>query len=113
MKICPPSIRNQANLKGTIRTLISDMINREFPQDDIVEMMQTSLCKPNDVTPTEHYERFVQLKKCADWTNGTCSVPTDQELKTYWGDVFAHAFIPVLMRAWNFCCRMLLRVVAE
>ena len=46
--------------------------------------MQTSLRKPNDVTPTEHYERSVQLKKCADWTNGTCNVPTDQEIKTYW-----------------------------
>jgi hypothetical protein len=21
---------------------------------------------------------------CCDWTNGTCNVPTDQELKTYW-----------------------------
>ena len=76
--------RNEAGFKGTIRNLITDTINRDFPRDDIVEMMQTSLRKPNDVTPTEHYERFVQLKKCADWTNGTCNVPTDQEIKTYW-----------------------------
>jgi hypothetical protein len=65
-----------------VSTLISQAINREFPRDDIVEMMQTSMRKPTDQTPTEHYERYMQLKKCTVWTNGTCSVPTDQEIKT-------------------------------
>jgi hypothetical protein len=37
---------NQANLKGAVRTLISQAINCEFPQDDIVEMMQTTMRKP-------------------------------------------------------------------
>jgi hypothetical protein len=75
---------NEAALKTIVQDTISSVINRDFPQDDIVEMMQTSMCKPTDVTPSEHHDRFEQLKKCADWTNGTCAVPSDQELKTYW-----------------------------
>ena len=74
---------NQANLKGAIRNLMSQAINQEFPRDDIVEMLQSRMRKAADETPIEHYEHIMQLKKCADWTNGICSIPTDQECKTY------------------------------
>jgi hypothetical protein len=74
---------NQANLKGAICNLMSQAINQEFPRDDIVEMLQSRMRKAADETPIEHYEHIMQLKKCADWTNGICSIPTDQECKTY------------------------------
>ena len=73
--------RKENNLKPAIRALISKAINREFPRDDILKMMQTGMRKAADETPSQHYEQILQLKKCCEWTAGVGTVPGEAECK--------------------------------
>ena len=65
------------------------MIGKENPRDDIIEMLETQLHKPTDMTPKELFERIRVLVKCCKLMKGTRGVPSlaDQQ-------VFFHRAMP-------------------
>lgn len=77
------ALKTEANFKKAIRKLVDAALLRANVRDDIIELMQTGCKKPANKTPSEHYERLEELKKCCVWTQGLGKIPSDEDVKVY------------------------------
>eukprot|EP00956_Cyclotella_meneghiniana_P017668 scaffold29016_cov43-Cyclotella_meneghiniana.AAC.7 len=72
--------KTQANFNNATKKFISESIPMEHPRNQIRDLLD-NMQKPNDMTPTQLWHRMGELKTCCRCTDGTVSVPTDEDLK--------------------------------
>lgn len=72
--------KTQANFERLIQKLISESIPYEFPRNQIRDLMD-NMTKPGDMTPTELWQRILELRTCCSKTAGTYAVPTIDDCK--------------------------------
>ena len=72
--------KTQANFTAACKKLISESIPMEHPRNQIRDLLD-NMQKPGDMTPTQLWHCMGELTTCCRHTNGTVSVPMDEDLK--------------------------------
>ena len=74
------ALKTQANFTAATKKLISESIPMEHPRNQIRDLLD-NMQKPNDMTPTQLWHRMGELRVCCRCTDGTTTVPSDDDLK--------------------------------
>ena len=77
------ALKTANNFKACTGKMIAKCIGRDYPRDDVLELLETGVKKSLEMTPTQLWDRLKEMNKMAAILPGTVTVPNDDVLKSY------------------------------